>query len=68
MDGASVSKKYNTGYSHTYWHLGRNAAAMIAPEALSCLPLRSASVMSAFIVTACLSPKVIVANAPLAVL
>ena len=58
-----VSKKYKRGYSRTYWHLGRNAAAMIAPEAPSCLSLRSAAVMSTFIVTACLSPKMMLVNA-----
>ena len=38
---------------------------MMAPETHKALPLKSASVMVVVIVTACLSPKVIVANAPL---
>ena len=36
---------------HTYWHLGRKAASMMAPEACRSLPLKSASVMDVSMVT-----------------
>jgi len=49
-----------TDTSRTYGHLGRNAAAIIAPESPRPLLLRLASVMSAFMVKACWSPKVMV--------
>ena len=65
MDGAKCWRNKCTGSIFTYWHLGRKAAIMIAPEAPSCLPPRSAWVMPAFMVTACSWPKVIVSNAPL---
>ena len=54
------------GGVETYWHLGRKAATIIAPETPSCLPLKSASIMTVFMVTAWLSPKVIVSNALMA--
>ena len=63
MDGAGVSKMYIQMGLATYWHLGRKAATIIAPEAPNSLPLKSASVMVAFMVTACLSPKVMVSSA-----
>ena len=66
MDGAGVSEMY-ARWRGTYWHFGKKAATIIAPpEAPSSLPLKSASVMSVFIVTAFLSPKVIVSNALMA--
>ena len=41
------------GAAGTYWHLGRKAATIIAPDTPSSLLLKSASVMSAFMATAC---------------
>ena len=64
--GNAISTKVEVGYIHTYWHLGRNAARMMAAEAMRPLPLKSASVILVFIVTASSSPKVIAVNAPLA--
>ena len=66
MDGAGVSQMVYPDGVATYWHLGRRAATIIAPEAPSCLPLKSASVIMVFMVTAFVSPKVMLSNAPLA--
>jgi hypothetical protein len=43
------------GYSGTYVHLGRKAAAMIAPDTPRALRLRSASIMEVSMVTGLLS-------------
>ena len=48
------------GYFCTYWHLGRKAATIIAPEARSSLPLKSASVMLVLRVT--VSPNMMVTS------
>jgi hypothetical protein len=52
-------------YICTYWHFGWKAATMLASWGLS-LPLKSASVIVVVMVTACLSPNMIVANALMA--
>ena len=51
-------KKYSRGGTEgifsctcTYWHLGRKAASMMAPETPSSLPLKSASTIDVSIVT-----------------
>ena len=46
-----ISKGGSEEYSCTYWHLGRKAASMMAPEAPKYLLLKSASVMEVSIVT-----------------
>ena len=48
-EGVSVDVK--RGYSDTYVHLGRKAAAMIAPDIQRSLPLNSASIMEVSMVT-----------------
>ena len=44
-----------TNDSCAYWHLGRKAASMIAPEACSHLPLNLPSVIDVSMVTGSLS-------------
>ena len=51
----NISGVGQRGYSCTYWHLGRKAASMMAPEASKSFPLKSALVMDVSMVTASLS-------------
>ena len=50
----NISGVGQRGYSCTYWHLGRKAASMMAPEASKTFPLKSALVMDVSMVTASL--------------
>ena len=50
-DGRKYIRGRTEGYSCTYWHLGRKAASMMAPEASKVFPLKSASVMELSMVT-----------------
>jgi hypothetical protein len=50
-----MSVDVERGYSATYLHLGRKAAAMIAPDAPRYFPPKSASTMEVSIVTGLLS-------------
>ena len=52
----NISGVGQRGYSCTYWHLGRKAASMMAPEAMRYFPLKLASVMEVSIVTGLLLP------------
>jgi hypothetical protein len=50
-----VSADIRRGYSRTYMHLGRKAAAMIAPDTPRPFPSKSASTIGVSMVTGSLS-------------
>ena len=47
----NISEVRQRGYVRTYWHLGRKAASMMAPEAPSFFPVKSTLVMEVSMVT-----------------
>ena len=50
-DGRKYIRGRTEGYSCAYWHLGRKAVSMMAPETPKPLSLKSALVMEASMVT-----------------